>query len=137
MESSSPPTRAAVDRAATSDARLAVITVATAVVGLSALVVLPDAVAGVAPPAGTDVLWRVGGPLTVVLAPLAAGLAAASILMALWRGDDPDRSTRRLHVAVLVMVATFLARPPRLTRRTVRPRLAAGLSSPRRRASGA
>ncbi|KQV73413.1 hypothetical protein ASC64_18395 [Nocardioides sp. Root122] len=109
MERRFPPTRAAVDRAATSDARLAVTIVVAAVIGFVALVVLPYAVTGFAPPAGTDVLWRVGGPLAVVLAPLGAGLAAAASLLALLRDGGPGGTTRHLHVAVLVTAATFAA----------------------------
>lgn len=109
MGSTSLPTRVAVDRAERSDARLAVTTVATAVVGFAVLVLLPYAVAGFTPPAGTDVLWRVGGPLAVVLAPLTGGLAAASSLVTLWRGSRLDDTTRRLHLTVLVTVALFAA----------------------------
>ncbi|CUR60201.1 membrane hypothetical protein [metagenome] len=109
MGSTSLPRGVAVDHALRSDALLAVATVATAVVGFAALVLLPYAVAGFIPPAGADVLWRVGGPLAVVLAPLTAGLAAASSLLALWRGDDLDSTTRRLHLTVLVTVAVFAA----------------------------
>lgn len=106
---STSPTGVAVDHALRSDARLAATTVAAAVVGFTVLVLLPYAVADFAPPAGADVLWRVGGPLAVVLAPLAAGLAAASSLLALWRGGDLDSTTRRLHLTVLVTVAVFAA----------------------------
>jgi hypothetical protein len=52
-------------------------------------------------------LWSVGGPLALVLAPLAAGLAGAASLVALWRRDDLDPRTRRLHLVVLVAVTTF------------------------------
>jgi hypothetical protein len=103
------PARGVVDQARRSDARLAIGTAATAGIGFAVLVLLPPAVADFAPPPGVDILWRVGGPLAVVLSPLAAGLAAAASWLALWRGGDLDDTTRRLHLTVLATVALFAA----------------------------
>jgi len=101
------PPNGVVDRAGRSDARLALSTVAAAVLGFSVLVVLPYAVNDFAPPAGLDVLWSLGGQLALVLAPPAAGLAGFASCVALWRRGDLDDTTRRLHLVVLVAVATF------------------------------
>lgn len=97
------------DHAGRSDARLALSTVAAAVLGFAMLVVLPYAVEDFAPPAGLDVLWSVGGSLALVLAPTAAGLAALASCVALWRRGDLDATTRRLHLVVLVTVVAFAA----------------------------
>lgn len=91
------------------DARLALSTVAVAVVGFVVLVLLPSAIADFVPPAGMDVLWRVGGPLALVLAPTAAGLAGCASWVALWGRGDLDDRTRRLHLVVLLSVAAFIA----------------------------
>lgn len=104
-----------IDRAARSDARLALGVVATAVAGFAVLVVLPSAVDDFRPPAGTDALWSLVGFLTLVLAPVAAGLAGFTSCVALWRRGDAGDATRRLHLMVLVAVAAFavfLASPP-------------------------
>jgi hypothetical protein len=101
------PTRSAVDRSRRSDARLAVSTVGTAVVGFVMLVLVPYAVTDFAPPAGLDVLWGVGGPLALVLAPIAAALAGTASWVALWRRGDLDDTTRRLHLMAIVTAATF------------------------------
>jgi hypothetical protein len=82
-------------------------TVTAAAVGFAVLVVLPYAVNDFAPPASLDMLWRLGGPLALVLAPVAAGLAGFASWLALWRRGDLDETTRRLHLTVLVAVATF------------------------------
>ncbi len=109
MDTTTPPTKGVVGETARSDARLAICAVTAAVVGFVVLVLLPYAVTDFAPPAGSDILWRVGGPLAVVLSPLAAGLAGAASWWALWRHGDLDDTSRRLHLAVLVVVATFVA----------------------------
>jgi hypothetical protein len=80
-----------------------------ATVGFTVLVVLPYAVKDFAPPAGLDVLWSLGGPLALVLAPLAIGLAGLASWTSLWRRGDLDATTRRLHLVVLVAVAAFAA----------------------------
>ena len=54
-------------------------------------------------------VWRVGGPLALVLAPTAAGLAGFVSLVALWLRRDRDDTTRRMHLVVLVTVAAFVA----------------------------
>jgi hypothetical protein len=43
----------------------------------------------------------------VVLAPTAAGIAGFASLVALWRRGDLSDTTRRLHLVVVVAVATF------------------------------
>ncbi|MFC7494653.1 MULTISPECIES: hypothetical protein [unclassified Nocardioides] len=101
------PPAGARDRAGRSDARLVLSTVAVAVLGFAVLVVLPYAVVDFAPPAGLDWLWSLGGPLALVLAPTAAGLAGCASCVALWRRGDLDATTRRLHLVALVSVATF------------------------------
>ncbi len=101
------PPNGAGDHARRSDARLALSTVAVAVVGFGMLVVLPYAVDDFVPPAGLDLLWSLGGSLALVLAPTAAGLAALTSSVALWRRGDLDETSRRLHQVVLVAVATF------------------------------
>jgi hypothetical protein len=95
------------DHEGRSDARLALSVVAVAVVGFAVLVVLPYTVNDFTPPGGLDWLWRLGGPLASVLAPFAAGLAGFASWVALWRRGDLDETTRRLHLVVLVAVATF------------------------------
>ncbi len=92
-----------------SDARVALGTVAAAVVGFAVLVLLPYAVPGFAPPPGTDVLWRAGGPLAVVLCPAAVGLAGAASTLSLLRGQRMDDTTRRLHLAAVVGALAFVA----------------------------
>ena len=92
-----------------SDARLALGTVVAAVAAFVLLVLLPVAVTDFAPPAGTDVVWRLGGPLALVLGPTAAGLAGLVSWVSLWARGDLDDTTRRLHLLVLVAVATFAA----------------------------
>lgn len=96
-----------VDHAARSDVRLAVGVVAVALMGFAVLVVLPSAVTDFTAPAGTDALWSLGGSLTLVLAPVAAGLAGLASVVALWRRDDLGDTTRRLHLVVLLAVAAF------------------------------
>ena len=100
-------TRGDVNDAIRSDARLALSTVVAALVGFAVLVVLTYAVQSFAPPAGFDMLWSIGGPLALVLAPLVAGLAGLASLVALWLREDLDPRTRRLHLVVLAAVATF------------------------------
>lgn len=95
------------DHAGRSDARLAFGTVTAAVVAFAVLVVLPYAVNDFAPPAGLDILWSLGGPLVLVLAPWVAGVAGVASWLALWRRGDLDQATRRLHLVVLVAVAAF------------------------------
>lgn len=92
-----------------SDARLALGTVVAAAAGFALLVLLPSAVTDFAPPAGTDVVWRLGGPLVLVLGPTAAGLAGLVSWVSLWARGDLDDTTRRLHLVVLFAVATFAA----------------------------
>jgi hypothetical protein len=101
------PPNHVVDHARRSDARLTLSTVATAVVAFAVLVVLPYVSNDFAPPAGLDILWRLGGPLALVLAPIAAGLAGIASWVALWHRGDLDVTTRRLHLGVLVAVAMF------------------------------
>lgn len=96
-----------VDGARRSEARRALVAVATAVVAFAVLVVLPYAVDDFSPPAGIEVLWSLGGPLTLVLAPLAAGFAGFASWVALWRRGDLGDAARRLHLVVLVTVASF------------------------------
>jgi len=107
MRTTPRPPNDVVDHARRSDARLALSTVAASVVGFAVLVVLPYAVNDFAPPAGLDILWSLGGPLALVLAPIAAGLAGFASGVALWRHGDLHDTTRRLHLVVLVAVATF------------------------------
>ena len=95
------------DHLGKSDARLALSTVAAAVVGFAGLVVLPYALDDFAAPTGLDMLWSLGGPLALVLAPFAAGLAGFASCVALWRRSDLGETTRRLHLVVLVAVAVF------------------------------
>lgn len=102
----SPPNRVG-NHAGRSDARLALVTVTAAVVGFAGLVVLPYAVNDFTAPAGLDILWRLGGPLVLVLAPFAAGRAGSASWLALWRRGELDQATRRLHLGVLVAVAAF------------------------------
>ncbi len=101
-----PPNESGVD-AGRSDARLALSAVAAAVVGFAVLVVLPYTVHDFAPPVGLDMLWSLGGQLALVLAPSAAGLAGFASGVALWRRGDLEETTRRLHLVVMVAVATF------------------------------
>jgi hypothetical protein len=82
--------------------------VTAAVVAFCVLVVLPYTLAGSVPPPGLDVLWRIGGPMSVVLCPVAVGLGAAASSWALWRRPS-DAVTRRLHLAVLVVATVFVA----------------------------
>jgi hypothetical protein len=107
MPTTSRPQTGVVDHAGRSDARLALGVVAAAVVGFAVLVVVPSAVSDFEPPAGMDILWSLGGPLVLVLAPLAAGLAGFASAVALWRRGDLSDTTRRLHLVVLAAVAAF------------------------------
>ncbi len=108
MRSTTPLAHRGVARDTRADARLAVGAVAAAVVGFAVLVVLPYALAGSTPPPGVDVLWRVGGPLAVVLGPVTVGLAAVASSWALLRGGL-DVPARRLHLAALVAALAFVA----------------------------
>jgi hypothetical protein len=94
---------------ARSDVRLATGTAVGAVAAFLLLVVLPSAVTTFTPPPGLEVVWALGGPLTLVLAPVAAGVAGLTSLLALWRSGPLDITTRRLHVVVVVTVAGFAA----------------------------
>jgi hypothetical protein len=90
----------------TGDARLTVGVAAACVAAFLVFVVVPYRVVGFEPPAGVDALWAVGGLLTIVLGPVAAGLAGFVSLAALWtQRDAPSATTRRLHVVTLLLVA--------------------------------
>jgi hypothetical protein len=59
---------------------------------------------------GPDALWALAGSLTLVLAPLAAGLAAWGSLVALWAyGDALPTTARRLHLVTLLLAAVLFA----------------------------
>jgi len=107
MTMTTQPLRGGVDRFERSDARLALGATVAAVVGFVVLVVLPATVADFVPPAGTDLLWRVGAPFGLVLAPLTAGLAGVRSGWVLWDRRDLDDTTRRLHLVVLVLLGAF------------------------------
>jgi len=107
MTMTTQPLRRGVDRFERSDARLALVVTVASVVAFVVLVVLPAAVPDFVPPAGTDLLWRLGAPLGLVLAPVAAGLAGVRSACVLWARRDLDDTTRRLHLAVLVLLAAF------------------------------
>ena len=96
-----------VDHLERSDARLALGAAVGALVAFVVLVMLPATVADFAPPAGADLLWRVGAPFGLVLAPLVAGLAGVRSWWVLWVRRDLDDTTRRLHLVVLVLAAAF------------------------------
>lgn len=91
------------DARATSDARLACCVAAAALVAFTSLVALPVHVTDLRLPPGVDALWVVGGQLTLVLGPVAAGLAAYASLAALWsRRYALPASARRLHLLTLL-----------------------------------
>jgi hypothetical protein len=98
-----------VDRDARSDARLGLGAVVAAAAGFVLFVLLPYGTGTFDPPAGLDILWRVGGPLNLVLAPVAAGCAGVRSSWVLWAHRDLDDATRRTHLIVLVLVVAFIA----------------------------
>jgi hypothetical protein len=76
------------------------------VAAFAVFVVVPPSVDDFAPPAGLDGVWALGGLLTIVLGPVAAGLCAFFSLSALWTHRDAmPASSRRLHLVTLVLVA--------------------------------
>jgi hypothetical protein len=93
---------------ARADARLGLVVAAACAVAHGALVVLPYYVTDQWLPSGIDAVWALGAMLTVVLGPVAAGLAGYASFMALWlHGDALTPASRRLHLITLLLVAVL------------------------------
>jgi len=61
-------------------------------------------------PAGIGALWMLGMVFSIVLAPVAAGLAGYASFIALWlHGGALPTSSRRAYLIALLVAVTFLA----------------------------
>ncbi|HRD63752.1 MAG TPA: hypothetical protein PLZ93_14595 [Nocardioides sp.] len=95
-------------QAAVADARLALGVAISSLVALVAFGFVPHAAGIESLPAGLDLVWVLGAVCAVFLAPVAAGLAGWSSLVALWlHGDALLADVRRTHLLTLVVVATY------------------------------
>jgi len=93
---------------AASDARLACGVAASCAGALGAFVLLPHAVGEERLPSGLGLLWGLGAVATVLLGPVAAGLAGWASLVTLWvSGDVLTARTRRTHLVTLLLVAAY------------------------------
>ena len=72
--------------------------------------VLPAYASEVTVPSSLGALWMLGTIMSVVLGPLAAGLAGYASFVALWlHGGALPTSARRLHLVTIVVAVVFLA----------------------------
>ena len=93
---------------ADADARLVFGIAMASALAIGAFVVVPYAVTDLWLPAGLDAVVALGGVLTLVLGPVAAGLSAYASFLALWvKGDDLPTSARRLHLLTLLVAAAL------------------------------
>lgn len=92
---------------ATADARLGFGVAVSCVVAYAGFVVLPYYANDPWAPLGAEGVWALGGMVTLVLGPVAAGLSGYASLAALWStGDTLPTTSRRLHLGTLLVVAT-------------------------------
>lgn len=92
------------------EARIVLGIVVACTVGFGVFVMLPYYAGDSWVPVGIGPLWMLGMIFSIVLAPVAAGLAGYASFVALWlRGDTLATSSRRMYLISLLVALSFLA----------------------------